>query len=91
MIFIKYLLQWGGIAMLASAPFDDWWHGAYGLDVKILSPPHVVLASGVTAIQAGTLILILGAMNRARDRFRELFPRPVCPHASHWSSKWKAV
>jgi hypothetical protein len=67
-----FIIAWGGIAMLASAPFDDWWHGAYGLDVKILSPPHVVLASGVTAIQAGTLILILGAMNRARDRFREL-------------------
>jgi hypothetical protein len=25
-------------------PFDDWWHRAYGLDVKILSPPHAVLA-----------------------------------------------
>ena len=26
---------WGAIAMLTSAPFDDWWHNAYGLDVKI--------------------------------------------------------
>ena len=35
---------WGSFAMLTSAPFDDWWHNAYGLDVKILSPPHTVLA-----------------------------------------------
>ena len=31
---------WGAFAMLTSAPFDDWWHNAYGLDVKVLSPPH---------------------------------------------------
>ena len=24
--------------MLTSAPFDDWWHNAYGLDVKITQP-----------------------------------------------------
>jgi hypothetical protein len=27
---------WGAFAMLTSAPFDDWWHNTYGLDVKIL-------------------------------------------------------
>jgi len=37
---------WGAIAMVTSAPFDDWWHNAYGVDVKILSPPHMVLAAG---------------------------------------------
>jgi len=44
-----FLAAWGGIAMLTSAPFDDWWHAAYGLDVKILSPPHMVLAAGMIA------------------------------------------
>src|SRR5262245_55866742 len=34
---------WGAFAMIVSAPFDDWWHNAYGLDVEIISPPHVVL------------------------------------------------
>ena len=34
-----------------SAPLDDWWHRAYGLDVKILSPPHMVLAAGMMAVQ----------------------------------------
>src|SRR5262249_10498894 len=33
---------WGAFAMLTSAPFDDWWHSAYGLDVKIVSPPHML-------------------------------------------------
>jgi hypothetical protein len=60
-----FIASWGGIAMLTSAPFDNWWHDAYGLDVKILSPPHVVLFIGVYAILAGTLILIAGHMNRA--------------------------
>src|SRR5579885_2953859 len=31
-----FIAAWGGFTMLASAPFDDWWHNAYGLDVKIL-------------------------------------------------------
>ena len=54
--------------MLTSAPFDDWWHNAYGLDVKILSPPHMVLAAGIIAVHLGALILILGQMNRAERR-----------------------
>src|SRR5581483_8219957 len=28
-----WLCIWGAIAMLTSAPFDNWWHNAYGLDV----------------------------------------------------------
>src|SRR5579859_1564996 len=28
---------WGCLAMVTSAPFDDWWHNTYGLDVKIVS------------------------------------------------------
>jgi hypothetical protein len=66
-----FVSAWGGATMLVSAPFDDWWHGAYGLDVKILSPPHVVLAIGVIAVQLGTLMLVLGRMNRARGAQRE--------------------
>src|SRR5258708_11732254 len=60
-----FMCIWGAVAMLTSAPFDDWWHSAYGLDVKILSPPHVVLALGMQTIQFGVLIRTLGEMNRA--------------------------
>jgi len=68
-----FITAWGGIAMLTSAPFDDWWHNAYGLDVKILSPPHTVLAAGILGIEIGALILVLGYMNRAHgDEQRRL-------------------
>jgi hypothetical protein len=60
-----FIAAWGGIAMITSAPFDNWWHDAYGLDVKIISPPHMVLAMGILAVHLGGLILILGQMNRA--------------------------
>ena len=64
---------WGAIAMLTSAPLDDWWRNAYGLDVEILSPPHVVLAMGIDAIQLGALLMALSWQNRAsRARRRRL-------------------
>jgi hypothetical protein len=55
---------WGAIAMLTSAPFDDWWHNTYGLDVTILSPPHTVLALGMMMIQFGAMISALSLQNR---------------------------
>ncbi|HEY3455390.1 MAG TPA: hypothetical protein VGK64_12370 [Bryobacteraceae bacterium] len=60
-----FLAAWGGIAMLTSAPFDNWWHNAYGLDVKIVSPPHTVLIFGIFAVEIGAFFLIAAAMNRA--------------------------
>ena len=72
-----FIAAWGGVTKLTSAPFDNWWHDAYGLDVKILSPPHMVLAAGILAVHVGALILILGYMNRAtgvqKARLRALF------------------
>ena len=60
-----FIAVWGCIAMLTSAPFDNWWHNAYGLDVKIVSPPHVLLSLGSFAIKVGILALIAGLLNRA--------------------------
>ncbi len=65
-----FIAAWGGFAMITSAPFDNWWHNAYGLDVKILSPPHVLLISGMLVVGAGALILVLGDMNRAESGTR---------------------
>ena len=59
---------WGAFAMLVSAPFDDWWHNAYGLDVEILSPPHVVLAAGIFGIGVGALFMSLARQNNAGGR-----------------------
>ena len=65
-----FISAWGGVAMLASAPFDDWWHNAYGLDVKIISPPHMILAAGFFGIELGTVMLMLAFMNRATGQAR---------------------
>ena len=56
--------------MLVSAPFDDWWHNAYGLDVKIISPPHMVLAAGFFGINFGAIMLMLAFLNRATGASR---------------------
>ena len=60
-----FIAAWGGLAMLVSGPFDNWWHAAYGLDITILSPPHTLLLLGLNTIAFGVLFLILAAMNRA--------------------------
>ena len=55
---------WGALSMLTSAPFDDWWHNAYGLDVEIVSPPHMVLLAGMLAIVMGAMLMALARQNR---------------------------
>jgi hypothetical protein len=55
---------WGCFAMVASAPFDNWWHNAYGLDVRIISPPHMVLAMGIGGICIAAFLLSLAWQNR---------------------------
>ncbi len=67
-----WITIWGTFAMLLSAPFDDWWHAAYGLDVKIVSPPHMVLLSGMLGIMIGALTLTLSAQNRSAGKVNEL-------------------
>ena len=70
---------WGAIAMITSAPFDNWWHNAYGLDVKVLSPPHALLAAGFVGIQLGALLLLAARQGAARAddsrarRYRVMF------------------
>jgi hypothetical protein len=61
--------------MLTSAPFDNWWHNAYGLDVKLFSPPHVLLILGLRSIALGMAFLLLAAMNRAAQTGAANFTR----------------
>ena len=68
--FATFVVMWGAAAMLVSAPFDNWWHNAYGLDVQILSPPHELLGLGITCVQLGGMLLILSCRNRAEGSFR---------------------
>ena len=68
-----WLCIWGALAMIVSAPFDNWWHNAYGVDVKVLSPPHVILALGFTGIQLGAMLMVLALQNRAGDTARSSY------------------
>ena len=62
---------WGAVAMLTSAPFDDWWHNTYGLDVTILSPPHTVLALGMIFMQIGACVSISKYLNNELEQARQ--------------------
>src|SRR6202167_2417128 len=45
--------------------WNNGWHTTYGLDVKMLSTPHVLLALGMIGIRFGTLVMVLAEVNRA--------------------------
>ncbi|MES2734512.1 MAG: hypothetical protein V4714_22380 [Bacteroidota bacterium] len=76
---------WGALAMLTSAPFDDWWHNTYGLDVQILSPPHMVLALGIMMVQFGAMISVLALQNRQEKPWdmgaTTIYQRDACARA----------
>jgi hypothetical protein len=63
---------WGALAMLTSAPFDDWWHNTYGLDVQILTPPHTILAIGIMTLQFGAMVGVLALQNQYRTESNSL-------------------
>jgi len=56
---------WGAVAMVSSAPFDNWWHDTYGLDVKIISPPHTVLGVGMLMVGFGILLFVFSTQNQS--------------------------
>jgi hypothetical protein len=66
-----FIAAWGGFCMLTSAPFDNWWHNSFGLDVTILSPPHVVLVLGIFVMGLGGLILTTSQMNVSAGENRD--------------------
>ena len=72
-----FIAFWGSVAMFASEPFDNWWHNAYGLDVKMITPPHGLLFLGSLAAKVGAMAWIASAMNHSADpllnRLRWLF------------------
>jgi hypothetical protein len=79
-----WVCVWGCGAMLASAPFDNWWHNAYGLDVQIISPPHMVLALGIVAITLGALLLTLARQNQSRGAEQRHFALLFTIAAAFW-------
>src|SRR6202162_6321022 len=70
-----FIATWGAFAMLTSAPFDNWWHNAYGLDVKIVSLPHSMLALGESMISLGAMLLVCAQLNRASGDYQRKLDR----------------
>lgn len=70
-----FIAAWGGIAMITSAPFDNWWHSAFGLDVQILSPPHFALGLGINGVVLGSTLLVISRMNGAEGAARAKLAR----------------
>ena len=79
-----WVCVWGCSAMLASAPFDNWWHNAYGLDVQIISPPHMILALGIVAITLGALLLTLARQNQSAGADQRHFALLFTVTAAFW-------
>jgi hypothetical protein len=61
-----FVVARGGIAMFTAAALDNWWHQAYGLDVTLLSVPHMFIAFGMRVLELGSMLLVLVSMNRER-------------------------
>src|SRR6266853_323173 len=62
-----FVALWGSLAMVASAPFDNWQHNAYGLDVTFVTPPHVLLFLGSFATMIGTNLRMAGLIHRSTE------------------------
>jgi hypothetical protein len=63
--FGAFVAAWGGLGALYDAIFDNWWHNAYGLDVRFTSPPHLLFSMSIWFQMLGGLLLTLSYLNRA--------------------------
>ena len=60
-----FVTLWGILLQFMSILFDDWWHGIYGLDIGVFSPPHALLAWGILIFYFGQFILVASYCNTA--------------------------
>jgi hypothetical protein len=64
-----FRLTWVGMVLfLVAAPFDDWWHRTFGLDLTSWSPPHYLLYTGTALMILGCMRMLLGARDRISAR-----------------------
>jgi hypothetical protein len=60
-----FVACWGGLGVLYDAVFDNWWHNAYGLDVRFTSPPHLLFSLSLWSVMLGSLLLAFSYLNRS--------------------------
>lgn len=58
----------GAAAFLSYGLADQWWHGLYGFDVTLVSPPHVGLILSIGVTMVGCLIAFAADARRAIAR-----------------------
>lgn len=61
------MLRFAMVAMviqLSSAPFDEFWHATFGLDVSVWSPPHLFLIFGGMLTNLGLALMEADALRR---------------------------
>ncbi|MFD2417662.1 hypothetical protein [Amycolatopsis pigmentata] len=68
-----YLLSGAGAAsFLIYGLWDQWWHGLYGFDAVINSPPHIGLLLSATVTMAGTIMVFAAARSERWGRIGTL-------------------
>jgi hypothetical protein len=67
------ILGYGALTDLVAAPFDNWWHSLYGIDVTLWSPFHLMGTVGGLIIGLG--IIYIFASEIAVERREETPPR----------------
>lgn len=58
----------GSLALVVAAPFDNYWHQLYGIDVSIWEPFHMMGMFGNTVAIFGLMVLLSSEFNRAVRR-----------------------
>ncbi|MGP3937378.1 hypothetical protein [Nonomuraea sp. KM88] len=62
---IGYLVSGVGAALfLVYGLLDEWWHGLYGFDAVIESPPHIGFLLAITLTMAGAVMVSAAAIGR---------------------------
>lgn len=61
------LAGFGMLIMLVSAPFDDYWHRIYGVDLAIWTPFHVMLLLGIIMANLGLIYIFASEVNRRKQ------------------------
>jgi hypothetical protein len=61
-----YVAGFGMFAMVASAPFDNYWHELYGIDVTLWAPAHVMGMLGSYLGGMGIIYAFASELNRMR-------------------------
>ena len=73
----------GALAVVGSAPVDEWWHQAFGRDAVLWSPPHLFAVVGTIAL-ATALASMTGSSHRPLGPARWIRSAAGAPVIGAW-------